>query len=389
MNVRLKNTLFTIVMIGLFAPLAQQLFNIPQPGLKGSYLPTEKPVLSLDSWLEGSWQQRYSDYYETTFGFRPWFIKIKNHIEFNLFRKVHSGMILGKDDNLFEKAYIDAYLGKDRIPFDSAQFQIEKLMYIQKYLSKKNIRLLTILAPGKGSFCAQYIPDELHPENRNISNYTQYRLLFERSHLPYIDFNEWFLTIKDTSTRLLYTKFGIHWSAYSTHYVTDSLIRKMQSLTGKEWGYYTSYNERQTKTPKEGDDDLMEILNTMGTRSGDTYSYINVKFHPTGKLPKVLIIGDSYVWTPINHGALMSSVADGSQYLYYNHDVYTYTQGQLNPAGIKEKSVVPKDIEDFDFIILCNTEPNLKEFGSGFIDAYYQELTGTDKAPSQLRGRNH
>lgn len=384
MNIRFKNILFTIVIIGLFAPLIQQTFNIPQPGLKGSYLPTEKPVLSWGSWFDGSWQQQYSDYYETTFGFRPWLIKIKNHIEFNLFRKVHSGMILGKEDYLFERAYIDSYLGKDRIPFDSAKFQVEKLAYIEKHLLQKNTLLLAILAPGKGSFCAQYIPDNLHPENRNISNYYQYRLLLERTGLPFVDFNNWFLAIKDTSTRLLYTKFGVHWSAYSTHYVTDSLIRKMQSLTGNYWGYYSSNNEKQSKTPKEGDDDLMEILNTMGTRSGDTYSYIDIKFHPKGKLPKVLIIGDSYVWTPINHGALMSSVADGSQYLYYNHDVYTYSEGQLNQKGIKEKSAVPEDVEGFDFIILCNTEPNLKEFGSGFIDAYYKKLTGTDKAPSQL-----
>ncbi len=382
MSPRIKNLLYAIIVIGLFAPLAQQMFNIPQPGLKGAFLPTEKPQLTWNSWFEGSWQQKYSDYYETTFGFRPWLIKIRNHIEFNLFRKVHSGIIVGKEDYLYERDYIDGFLGVDRMPLDSATFQIQKLAYIQQYLLKKNKHLLTVLAPGKASFYPEYIPDELHPEKRSITNYHQISFLLRHSVIPHIDFNKWFLSIKDTSSNLLFSKFGIHWTAYSTKDVTDSIVRKMESLSGNHWGEYTWGPIRKTKTPLDSDDDVMQVINTMGTSSGDTYSYVDIEFLPTGKRPKVLIIGDSFVWTLINHGAIMRSMADSSQYLYYNHDIYSFAGDGFTLLGTKEKIAVPEKLESFDYIILCNTEPNYRKLGNGFIDAYYKQLTGTDIAPT-------
>jgi hypothetical protein len=385
MHTRLKNILFAIILLDMFAPLAQQLFNIPQPGLKGAYLPLEKPSFSLEAWMNGNWQQRYSDYYETTFGFRPWLIKIRNHLEYNLFRKVHGGIIVGKNDYLFEKPYIDTYLGHDRIPFDSASLQIQKLHEIENYLSQNNKHIITILAPGKGSFYAENIPRTLNPEKRTLTNYDLFSLLLRHTPIPSIDFSKYFRSHKDTMTHPLYTKFGIHWSSYSSPLVTDSIVRKMQNICGRNWGYYTTYNERETTSPLYSDDDLIQLVNTMGTSSGETYYYRDCKFTRTDKLPRVLIIGDSYVWPLIDCGAFLQSMDEGSQYYYYNHDIYTLTSGSLNRTGTKEKTFLPDNIEGFDFIILCNTEPTLHQIGCGFIDAFHQHLMTTGKIPRDLR----
>lgn len=375
MKVSYKTILYLFIVAGLFAPILQKVFNIPQPKLNGEFIAVEKPELTAQGWFDGTWQERFSDYYENELGFRPWLIKIKNQIELVGFQNTNYGIVRGKDDYYFEDLYIQSYLGRDKIPFDSVRQHVEKLAYIQKYLQSKNIKLLTVLAPGKGKFCASYIPDEYHPEQRNINNYTQYRFLFNKLNLPYIDCYDWLYQMKDTASFPIYTKYGTHWSTFSCYYAMDTIYKKMESMAGQKWGDLRMTNVHKQKQALSSDDDLMQIMNVMSVSSGQDYTYGDVEFKQTGTLPKVLIIGDSYVWTLINHTPLTKMVAGGSQYLFYNHEIFNMDGSTTTGAGSKEKTELPANLESYDFIILLNAEPQLKDFSSGFINAYYKELT--------------
>src|SRR5690606_16381177 len=96
-------------------------------------------------------------YINDEIGFKPWFVKIKNQIEYSLFDKVNaSNVIVGKNDVLFQDFYISALLGHDFLGEETIKTKVSKLKYVQDELAKNNVQFLFVIAPGKASFYPEY-----------------------------------------------------------------------------------------------------------------------------------------------------------------------------------------------------------------------------------------
>jgi hypothetical protein len=219
-------------LLGFFILIAQHFFHFSKVRkLQGAFIPKEQPILTSSNWFSGNYQDSLSIYLNENIGFRNYFVRLNNQIAFSLFDFARAnGVVVGKENFLYERNYIRAYLGKDYIGEAAIAEKVRKLEKIQDRLKKRDIELIVVFAPGKGSFYPEYIPTDQVPSENN--NYKTYVRLLNNTPINLIDFNKWFRKKKGTTVAPLYPKTGIHWSRFGELMAADSLLKYIDKLKG-------------------------------------------------------------------------------------------------------------------------------------------------------------
>ncbi|MFT4755623.1 MAG: hypothetical protein ACI91R_000259, partial [Vicingaceae bacterium] len=109
--------MYIAIVLALLIPVAQYNFNFVElEDLSGSYKKEKikTPVLSLNNLKSGDYQKLSSKYWKNEHGFRNFFIRLNNQVNFSLFDKANAnGTIVCKDNVLITEGDIKSYLGKD------------------------------------------------------------------------------------------------------------------------------------------------------------------------------------------------------------------------------------------------------------------------------------
>lgn len=373
MSTRAKKYLYIGVLVLMMAPVLQFVFQIPQGSLYGVTYHLPKDTFTIAKWFDGSWQEHTTAYIEENIGFRPFFVRLKNQIEYQFFNRTIEWIIIGKDKYVHDKGYVREYLGYHKIPFDEARQKIEKLKYVQDVLAKRGQHLIVVIAPSRANYFRQYIPDEYKIHTKGLSNYDQYLFLAKKYQINTVDFSSWFEQQRTTNPHPLYSKYGIHWSVYGATLASDSLLRYMQHHARRKWCDVTLDEPVATDSAHAIDVDLLQILNSYTIPVGPFY-YAQTHVKQTGYFPKVLLVGDSHVWTLLESKMIRETFAQNSQYLFYNHDRYRIDSAVFEGLGTKEKTDVVPDLASYEFVVLVYSEAMLLDFGSGFIEATYDSL---------------
>jgi len=225
-----QHILFSIIMIMLSAILGFSLFKKGEiMPLKGHIERVERPVFNFSDWFSSTYQTKMDKRTQNKFGFRSVFIRLKNQIDYTFFDEIHAREVVeGKQGFLYEEAYIKSYLGNSFIGEETIINKAKKLKFLQDTLTQMDKTLIIILAAGKATIYPDYFPVEYDTLEKTRSNYTAYRKQLSNHQVNFIDFNDWFLQLKDTSRYLLYPKQGTHWSKYGECLVADSLIKYIE-----------------------------------------------------------------------------------------------------------------------------------------------------------------
>jgi len=330
-NTMIKKTLFVLLLLFLFIPLIQQkLHIIYEAPLNGSFSVQEAPYFTYETWLEGNFQDQQQKYVNENFGFRNFCVRLNNQIAYSFFNYAKAnGVIIGKDNYLYEENYIKAFLGTDFIGKDSIIDKVQELKKIQDTLKSKNIDLVVVFAPGKGTFFPEYIPDNYSNEKKSITNYTYYLEEFNKNDIHFLDFNKWFLQMKDTAPYPLYPKCGIHWSKYGELLAADSIIKYIQTIRNINIAEIQFKNIEIPDTTRDTDDDIERGMNLLFDIPDLKMAYPSFKIVTDSNSikPKVLTIADSYYWGMFNWG-LSNKVFNNGQFWFYNQQIYpdSYTK---------------------------------------------------------------
>lgn len=382
---KLKQLLFGLLMLMLGLPLLQRtvpIFDINP--LKGSFQEPVKPGATLKSVFSGSYQEDYNDYYEHTIGFRPLLVRMNNQLDFWLFDTARAaGVVVGRDNYLFEINYIRAWKGWDFSGYAAIEAQARKAALVHENLQAVGKTLVFVLAPGKASFFPDKIPAKyLDRPSGEATNYAVIREAFARQNLPVIDFNAWFMKMKDTATYPLYPQCGIHWSAYGVALAVDSLISYIESRRGIDMVDFRWDGFDLPDTLRSPDYDVAEGMNLLFTIPHYPMAYPRLRFgSEEGKVkPNAIVVSDSYYWNIYGSGISSRLFADDN-FWYYNEQVH-------NPQWREPRKTAGLNLIDelgrADVIIIMATEANLYRFPYGFIDQVYDALNeGRVPAPSQ------
>jgi len=361
------NILFYLIVALISLPLLQQLtgFAYVRP-LKGSVKTDEPPVF--ENWFSGEFQQHADNYFNSNFGFRSSFVRLHNQIDYWLFDIVNAkNVLIGKDGYLFEYGYIKEYLGKNFLGKDEINNRIAKLKSVSDTLSKRNIDIVVLLAAGKASYFPEYFPDSLPSDSKTISNYDHFSYALDSAGLKFIDFNRWFVNMKDTSRYVLYTKGGIHWSKYGEYLVADSLIKYVENLKGVRLPYYDLIDIETSIIPRFRDNDIGQGMNLIFPHSAQEMAYpITQIVVPDGATPiTASVVADSYFWELYNEG-LIGRIFSNGQFWYYNRRIHSPDPGwytsDVNTLDIRHET------EKNDVIFILQTEATLYRFAFGYLD---------------------
>jgi hypothetical protein len=375
---QLSQWLFVLFMVILLVPVMQWIFRpVEVPPLKGDIHLVEQPQITVGGWFDETLQQNTESWVNQHFGFRNTLVRLYNQWRFWLYGKSSArGVLIGKQNYLYEENYIKAYYGRDFVGDSLIHARVETLKKIQDTLQSIGKTMVICIAPGKGQFYPDYIPDNMRSDP-SVTNYQTLIKEAKKQGLELIDFNAWFLQMKDTSRYPLYPKTGIHWSHYGSELALDSLLRyieQRQHVDIPDFVVKRRYVPDEMMAPEADIEEGMNLLVDLD-RFPMVYSDVTIENQEKPKL-KIMVVSDSFFWQLHNRG-FMSSVFDDGQFWYYNQTIYQPTL----PAGRSVESAdVRQELLDKDVIVLLTTDANLPAFPWGFDALAYRTLFVNDSA---------
>jgi len=363
--------LFAVMLMPLIQKVTRPFYLSP---LKGYFEPAGKPNFTWQELLSGSFQEQLTLYLNRTVGFMEWFTRLHNQIDFSLFSLAHARqVVVGKDHYLFEEPYIYACLGRDFIGRDPIRARVDQIKQLQGLLwNRYHTLLVVVFPPDKGSFYPQKIPSRYLKTPPGQTNFSSYKDGFTASGVNFIDFNSWFLSMKETSAYPLYPKTGIHWSSFGSCLAFDSLSRYIETRLQQPLAKIVQDQMIVSKKARNRDADMAEGLNLIFPVSNPAMGYPSVKYQTQTLTvrPSALFIGDSFyfIWSDAGYIANTFSNRD---FWYYDEDHYYGSY----PTGRKTRFInLRETVKQTQVIVLMQTNAGYGNVGYGFVDRALETL---------------
>ncbi len=364
-------------MLLLFLPLLQaHVLHIPLKPLNGVTVEAEQPKFNLVSYRSGDYAKQEEAYVGEHFGFREPVIRLYNQYLWSCYRKTYAhDVVAGKQGWLYTPESVSDYYGNELLrwqpsPEEARQHFDREIRYMNRVrtiLKEYDVEMLAFIAPEKSFLYPEYLPEREH--NTNTLNASEYFLeKFKETGFPCIDMTGWFRQMKDTVNYPLIPQTGAHW-VFPAVYAADSLFRFMGDLKGEELP--TLHIGTLHESDNHGaDNDLEKLLNlTLPIRKRQGYSPIadvTVESGPNSVKPKVLFIGNSFMWGIVNQ-VPMRDVFDEVEFWYYFSTAYT--GDPLMPNGnVVDLNLLEKML-DFDYIVWFTTGNQLNKGTNNFANS--------------------
>ena len=397
MKKNLHRTLFVSTLAILVLILIQTFTGfIPVKSLRGVSIETEKPKLTFEGYVDGSFQNNLENYCREHCGFREWLIRFYNQYLWSCFKETNNTtVVFGKDGWLFEEVYVRDHYESLMYKYtdDTAKMRTMletealRLWKVQELLKEHNIHLFVCMDPAKDVIFPEYLPEvSTYTRPEGFRAYDYYQKRFEELGIHHIDYVAFFKTLKDSADYPLFYKKGTHWSNIASIHVFDSILRYMEVL-GNQKLHDLEIGEKYTAKPSKPDNDLENLLNLLFPMKSDPYWYadVTVKEDPTAAKPTLLTIGDSYFWN-FKFNIPLGQVFRNYPYWYYNYILY---------FDSADRSFSDLDLEEemmrADYIMLNYGTAQLYDLGSRFLPKALLHLcydkTAIDSAICQLTER--
>ena len=364
----IKKSLFVLILLLLLFPAIQESLQIfKEPSLNGYFIPRKQTVFSVSTWFTGIYQDSLTNYCKENSGFRSDLVRIYNQADYSLFSIPHAAkIVLGKKGYLFSDEYIDAFTGANFAGKDYCDEKVGLLKKLQDLLwTEKKILLVVILTPDKGTYYPEYIPDRFVNRKKGLTNYGYYSAACAKAGINLIDFNSYFLGLKETAKYPLYPKTGIHWSDYGAVLAADSLLHYLQAKLNFKLPSLVIDSLQKSRVAFNSDDDIEKTMNLMRTIPTPVYAY--PRYHFTSdtaqKKPSALIIGDSFYWNW--YPGIVKNVFSNDEFWYYNTDIFPESRTRVKQVPQID---VAEAINRQNVIILMQVNGAKGNIGYGFIE---------------------
>ena len=350
-RIRYDCILFALLMVFLFVPLVQEWGGVfPVKPLKGVFEPTPKPELTFDNYKSNTYQTQIEKYTCEHFGLREPVIRIYNQYLWSAYNKTYCTFIVpGKNGYLYYALAVNEHYGTE-LPklyitnedaMKDADVELRQMNKLRHVLKDYGIEFVAFIAPDKPEVYPEYLPRrDADTTTIHLANYYTRRM--EGICFPFINMTDWFVSMRDTASFPLFPKTDSHWR-YSAVYGFDSLFRFINTLDGAakfptlHIGPPIAYESDKL----EGDE---ETLNLVFPIHGDRTKYkseITVDDDTTHRKPKVLFVGDSFIWSMAEFMPASKILADREVW-FYNNTAF---------IGFENKSTSVKDIDRLSHIL--------------------------------------
>ena len=350
-HIKFDLVLFAILMVFLFMPIVQEWTDfIPVKLLKGAFEPTPKPELTFENYCSNTYQAQIEKYVSENFGFREPVIRLYSQYVWSAFNKTYCHFIVpGKEGYLYYDLAVNEHFGTE-LPkhyksneeaMKDADAELRQMNKLRHVLKDYGIEFVAFIAPDKPEVYPEYLPRR-DADTSTIHMTEYYSRRMDEMGFPFINMTDWFMSMKDTVSFPLFPKTDSHWR-YSAVYGYDSLFRFINTLDGEakfpniHIGPPIAYESDEM----EGDE---ETLNLIFRIRGDKTKYksdITVDDDTIHRKPKVLFVGDSFIWSMSQFMPARQILAD-KEIWFYNNTAF---------VGFENSSMSVKDIDRLSHIL--------------------------------------
>ena len=343
--------LFALLMVFLFVPIIQEWTDfIPVRPLKGVIMETPKPELTFDNYKSNIYQTQIEKYASEHFGLREPVIRIYNQYVWSAYNKTYCHFIVpGKHGYLYYALAVKEHFGTELLhhyksneaAMKDVNTELRMMNKVRHVLKDYGIEFLAFIAPDKPEVYPEYLPRrDADTTTVHIDEYFSHRMT--ETGFPFINMTDWFVQMRDTASFPLFPRTDSHWR-YASIYGFDSLFRFINTLDGEakfptlHIGPPIVYESDKL----EGDE---ETLNLIFRIHGDKTQYksnITVEPDNTHRKPKVLFVGDSFIYS-MNDFMPIREIMEDREIWFYNNTAY---------EGFDNKTESVKDIDRLSHIL--------------------------------------
>lgn len=372
---KIKKYCFTFLILVLFVPIMQRFvkFYESEP-LNGMVAPLSFPAFHFKEWNDGTYQKLAEDFIIGNFGFRNELVRTINTFDYWVFNTANTeNVLIGKEKYLFFNYNVDSYFGisrKDEKEVDSLFVITENLI---KNLKSRGVELIFVITPSNAFYYNDKLPRQYDSYKKKPNDYDYFLKKLDEYNVNHIDFNKWFLELKDTVSIDLFPKNGTHYTYFSAVWGADSLLKYMEVLKDIDIPEIIT-DDFVIDSMRPYEHDIENILNLSAKLENEKLLYYNLKFETEGKVkPKVLTVGDSFYW-PVMNQVIPAKCFSNVAYWFYNTQVYpeSFTNEKLS-------SEVDLDslFNNLDFIVIYSSATLLYNYDyNGFIGQMLDYFNG-------------
>jgi hypothetical protein len=380
----LKNIAFAIILLMMILPGLQGYFGIfEEKPLHGAFESAEEASLTAGKWFRGEFQEAAENRIGKRSGFHNSLVRMYNQLDYSLFGKLNAeGLVMGNNGQLYEYDYIRAWMGEDFIGEQLLDKKLRRFRFLQQHLKEKyGTDLVLVLEPGKASVYPDDIPARYKHKPVDTTNYEYIRDRAKDLGINLIDFNAWFMAMKDTASWPLFPKQGTHWSEYAMWYAADSLLHYIRDIRDITLGAVVRDSMVISSRLQSTDYDAGQTLNLLCSLPHSPMPYPVYHFNTEGitHKPNVLAIADSYYWNIFNT-RIPEKLFNNQAFWYFYKKVYpdSYHGDKL----VKDLDL-RAEVEKQDVIFFMSTERFLYKFDRGFVDDLW-EIYGLRSSSDRL-----
>lgn len=253
-----------IILLLLVFPLFNEIANIKiETKLEEQRKITRKPAFSFESFV--NYSKQYTAYYNDNFIFRNTFVFLRNLMKYKFFdQSGTSKVIIGKKGWLFlgdfKKANgtIAYFRSIKLLTINELENWKNQIEFRWKWLQKKGIHYLFILAPNKNTIYPEYMPDNFKKFNSKSRMDQLFEYLKVNSQVPFLDLRP---ALKNGKKNYpVYSRTDTHWTDYGGYLVYREIIRYLQSLPEFKDAYESPISNYNIRRRKKTEGDLSKIL---------------------------------------------------------------------------------------------------------------------------------
>lgn len=334
----------------------------------------EKQDLSFKTYLDGSYQEYLAQQARKSTGFREFFSRCHNQFVFNSFGEIaNPNVVEGQCHEFFLKGNIDDVKGKllvkkygsiENAKAD-ARKNVEKTLTLIDSLRQHGTQFLFVLCPTKPAVYPEYLPETYKDSISDFVLADYYAQLFKENDIPHIDFYSYFKTIKNSFPYPLYTRIGSHWSEATIPFVADSILRKLESLTGYRLPSIEVIDPNLSRDYSDQDGELETHIDLLLPLCKPKVSRPVFTLQDTiGKnRPNLLVVGDGY-FTPLQGSCFVNAFKQWDFWLYNQTSISS--QPELNWKYLNQLFGTAETLKQADIVIALYTSNYLLNYMSGF-----------------------
>lgn len=343
--------------------------------LKGFDKEEQQPVeLSFKTYYDGSYQDYLTEHAKRSTGFRELFIRNYNQVCYSCFNKItNNNVVKGFQQELYLKMYLNEVTGKmleqtyhdEETAKAAARDNVRSTLALIDTLRRHGTEFMFVFAPSKTAVYPEMMPKVYQKQVADFSLEEYYIELFKENNIPHIDLYHHFQNLKNTFPYPLYPRTGTHWSEATIPYVADTILKKLESLTGYDLPSVLYLEDNITTDYSVQDGELEASMNLLFPLNKPALPRPVFTLSDTlsADKPNLLVICDSY-FTQLRISPFVKAFNHWDCWVY-NRDINSsrpYYDGKHLDMVYDAVEVV----EDADIVLAMFTAPMLYNYMYGF-----------------------